>query len=146
MALYLPFQAISHLDRLELFPTFHPIRMPSIGWLLDQGFLIHQGVFPTYQSGNESLKHIKKMTVLSPDCKGTETITDARPLLQWQPLEGAVHYKVFWLAHQPQGKIDRKESGSSGEITGTEYRFATDVIPNHVMNGVSMPLDKKISH
>lgn len=96
------------------------------GSQLDQVFIDPTGL-ETIHNFQSVLLHQKMITVLSPDPKGTSTITEKRPLLTWQALPGAVNYNVYWLVEDAPQVVSAHGSGETNE---TQFRLTEDTIPN----------------
>jgi hypothetical protein len=104
---------------------------------LDQVFIDPSGM-ETIHSMSGVLLHQKKITVLSPNWKGTETLTEKRPLLVWQPLPGAAAYEVRWL-EEPAPQVISTSGG--GHTDATQFRMTEDTIPNRRYEWSVMALD-----
>jgi membrane-associated protease RseP (regulator of RpoE activity) len=93
---------------------------------LDQFFIDPSGIAKS-RASSMALMHLKKMTVLSPDPKGTAVVADKRPTLVWQPLPGASSYQVYWLVEPAPHVV---ASQVHEHTTATRFQMTEDAIPD----------------
>gem|GEM_PF-5284694 len=88
----------------------------------------------------QPLEHQLKMTLLAPG--KLETVSVARPVLKWKPVDGAESYTISWF--ELQGKfrkiVNKKEDLS---VNASEWTFDTDVVPGRTYEWIVVAFDKE---
>ncbi len=77
----------------------------------------------------QAMEHMQKMRPTSP--KHLQVVAEKRPVLQWEPIEGAGYYTVYWLEEDADTrKVIAQDS--SGKINDTKWAFGLDVNPGRI--------------
>jgi hypothetical protein len=88
-------------------------------------FFISRTGMANFSSPVRPLFVSQKIDILSP--KLGETVAGASPLLKWQPVDGAVEYRVSWSTPEADGRSDN--TGASGRISVPEFQMLDDLAP-----------------
>ncbi len=87
-------------------------------------FINSEGVI-RYLPSEDSLVHVKKLQILTPNRQHLATTRRSDMILRWAPLRGAVRYHLSW-AEQSLPQFERLDTGAE-DTPGQEFNFPNEV-------------------